>query len=83
MGGLGSGIVRTEKELTKRLDEVFHSSPQVLIEEDLSGWKEVEYEIVRDRVDNCISVCNMENIDPMGVHTGESIVVAPSQTLSN
>ena len=83
LGGLGSGIVRTEKELTKRLDEVFHSSPQVLIEEDLSGWKEVEYEIVRDRVDNCISVCNMENIDPMGVHTGESIVVAPSQTLSN
>jgi carbamoyl-phosphate synthase large subunit len=83
LGGLGSGIIRTPEELTQRLGEIFKSSPQVLIEEDLCGWKEVEYEIVRDRADNCISVCNMENIDPMGIHTGESIVVAPSQTLSN
>ncbi|MCR4281042.1 MAG: carbamoyl-phosphate synthase large subunit, partial [Candidatus Kaiserbacteria bacterium] len=83
LGGLGSGIIRTPAELSHRLTEIFKSSPQVLIEEDLCGWKEVEYEIVRDRADNCISVCNMENIDPMGIHTGESIVVAPSQTLSN
>ena len=83
LGGLGSGIIRTPAELTQRLTEIFKSSPQVLIEEDLCGWKEVEYEIVRDRADNCISVCNMENIDPMGIHTGESVVVAPSQTLSN
>ncbi|MDO8561672.1 MAG: carbamoyl-phosphate synthase (glutamine-hydrolyzing) large subunit [bacterium] len=83
LGGLGSGIIRTPAELTERLTEIFKSSPQVLIEENLTGWKEVEYEIVRDRADNCISVCNMENIDPMGIHTGESIVVAPSQTLSN
>ncbi len=83
LGGLGSGVVRTEKELVAKLSEIFRSSPQVLIEEDLCGWKEIEYEIVRDRADNCISVCNMENIDPMGIHTGESIVVAPSQTLSN
>ena len=83
LGGLGSGIIRTPAELSERLTEIFKSSPQVLIEEDLTGWKEVEYEIVRDRADNCISVCNMENIDPMGIHTGESIVVAPSQTLSN
>ncbi|MDO8561590.1 MAG: carbamoyl-phosphate synthase (glutamine-hydrolyzing) large subunit [bacterium] len=83
LGGMGSGIIRTQAELSQRLTEIFKSSPQVLIEEDLCGWKEVEYEIVRDRADNCISVCNMENIDPMGIHTGESIVVAPSQTLSN
>ncbi|MDO8552129.1 MAG: carbamoyl-phosphate synthase (glutamine-hydrolyzing) large subunit [bacterium] len=83
LGGLGSGVVRTEKELVAKLSEIFGSSPQVLIEEDLCGWKEVEYEIVRDRTDNCISVCNMENIDPMGIHTGESMVVAPSQTLTN
>ena len=83
LGGLGSGVVRTSAELSHKLAEIFKSSPQVLIEEDLCGWKEVEYEIVRDRADNCISVCNMENIDPMGIHTGESMVVAPSQTLSN
>lgn len=83
LGGLGSGVVHSEEELSERLDEVFRSTPQVLIEENLSGWKEVEYEVVRDSADNCITVCNMENFDPMGVHTGESIVVAPSQTLSN
>jgi len=94
LGGLGSGIVRNENELLEKLLLIFKPRPvrdpvsngvhpQVLIEEDLCGWKEVEYEIVRDRADNCISVCNMENIDPMGIHTGESIVVAPSQTLSN
>ncbi len=83
LGGLGSGVVQDEPELTRRLEEVFHSTSQVLVEENLSGWKEVEYEVVRDRADNCITVCNMENLDPMGVHTGESFVVAPSQTLSN
>ena len=83
LGGLGSGKVRNSKELTRKLTEIFRSAPQVLIEEYLGGWKEVEYEIVRDSAGNCISVCNMENIDPMGIHTGESIVVAPSQTLSN
>ncbi|MBI5456126.1 carbamoyl-phosphate synthase (glutamine-hydrolyzing) large subunit [Candidatus Kaiserbacteria bacterium] len=83
LGGLGSGIARDEKELVEKLKEAFSSSSQVLIEEYLLGWKEVEYEVVRDAADNCITVCNMENIDPMGVHTGESIVVAPSQTLTN
>lgn len=83
LGGEGSGLVRNEKELRARLTEAFHRSPQVLIEEYLKGWKEVEYEVVRDAYDNCVVVCNMENIDPMGVHTGESIVVAPSQTLTN
>ncbi len=83
LGGEGSGKVGSEAELAKRLTEVFRSTPQVLIEEYLGGWKEVEYEVVRDCNDNCITVCNMENIDPMGIHTGESIVVAPSQTLSN
>jgi len=94
LGGLGSGIIRNENELLEKLLLIFRPRPvrdgvsngvhpQVLIEENLYGWKEVEYEIVRDRADNCISVCNMENIDPMGIHTGESIVVAPSQTLSN
>lgn len=83
LGGEGSGLVRTESELKVRLAEAFHRSPQVLIEEYLAGWKEVEYEVVRDAYDNCIVVCNMENFDPMGVHTGESIVVAPSQTLTN
>jgi carbamoyl-phosphate synthase large subunit len=83
LGGEGSGLVRSEKELRARLAEAFRRSPQVLIEEYLAGWKEVEYEVVRDSRDNCIVVCNMENIDPMGVHTGESIVVAPSQTLTN
>ncbi|MBU6323088.1 MAG: carbamoyl-phosphate synthase (glutamine-hydrolyzing) large subunit [Patescibacteria group bacterium] len=83
LGGEGSGVVRTEAELTEKLSEVFHTVPQVLVEEYLGGWKEVEYEVVRDRADNCITVCNMENLDPMGIHTGESIVVAPSQTLTN
>ena len=83
LGGEGSGIVRTAEELSAKLAEVFRSTPQVLIEENLTGWKEIEYEVVRDKADNCITVCNMENIDPMGIHTGESIVVAPSQTLSN
>ncbi len=83
LGGLGSGFARNERELRKALKEAFSYSPQVLIEEDLRGWKEIEYEVVRDSIDNCITVCNMENFDPLGVHTGESIVIAPSQTLSN
>lgn len=83
LGGLGSGLVKNEEALKERLHEAFTTSPQILIEEYLAGWKEVEYEVVRDAADNCITVCNMENIDPMGIHTGESIVVAPSQTLSN
>jgi carbamoyl-phosphate synthase large subunit len=83
LGGRGSGIARDEAELRERAHEAFISSPQVLIEEDLTGWKEVEYEIVRDAADNVITVCNMENVDPLGVHTGESIVVAPSQTLTD
>ena len=83
LGGEGSGMVRNKTELSAKLSEVFRSVSQVLIEENLSGWKEVEYEVVRDRADNCITVCNMENLDPMGIHTGESMVVAPSQTLSN
>ena len=83
LGGEGSGRVADEKTLKKKLSDVFKNVPQVLVEEYLGGWKEVEYEVVRDVADNCITVCNMENIDPMGVHTGESIVVAPSQTLNN
>ena len=83
LGGQGSGKVNTREDLAMRLPEVFRSTSQVLIEEYLGGWKEIEYEVVRDAADNCITVCNMENIDPMGVHTGESMVVAPSQTLSN
>lgn len=83
LGGEGSGVMRTNEELSHKLSEVFRSVSQVLIEENLSGWKEVEYEVVRDSADNCITVCNMENLDPMGIHTGESYVVAPSQTLSN
>ena len=83
LGGEGSGVVPNEAELSKKLAEVFRSVPQVLIEEYLEGWKEIEYEVVRDAADNCIAVCNMENLDPMGIHTGESMVVAPSQTLSN
>jgi carbamoyl-phosphate synthase large subunit len=83
LGGRGSGVVRGEAELKSRAAEAFASSPQILIEEDLTGWKEVEYEIVRDGADNCITVCNMENVDPLGIHTGESIVVAPSQTLTD
>jgi carbamoyl-phosphate synthase large subunit len=83
LGGRGSGLCKSMEELTPRVTELFASSPQVLIEEWLGGWKEVEYEVVRDAYDNCITVCNMENIDPLGIHTGESIVVAPSQTLNN
>ncbi len=83
LGGEGSGVVQNARDLSARLTEVFRSTPQVLIEESLSGWKEIEYEVVRDCADNCITVCNMENLDPMGIHTGESMVVAPSQTLSN
>jgi carbamoyl-phosphate synthase large subunit len=83
LGGLGSGCCRDEAELRSRVEQALAHSPQVLVEEYLVGWKELEYEVVRDRFDNCIVVCNMENLDPMGVHTGESIVVAPSQTLTN
>lgn len=83
LGGLGSGIIRNEQELIRRATEALHQAPQILIEEYLKGWKEVEYEVVRDSDDNAITVCNMENFDPMGIHTGESIVVAPSQTLTN
>ncbi len=83
LGGRGSGLARNEDELRETLKKAFAHAPQVLIEEYLEGWKEVEYEVVRDAVDNCITVCNMENFDPMGIHTGESIVIAPSQTLTN
>ena len=83
LGGLGSGFCDNEEELLAQAEEAFSFSPQVLVEKSLKGWKEIEYEVVRDRCDNCITVCNMENFDPLGIHTGESIVVAPSQTLSN
>jgi carbamoyl-phosphate synthase large subunit len=83
LGGLGSGFSNNDAELIALCDNAFSFSPQVLVEESLKGWKEVEYEVVRDKYDNCITVCNMENFDPLGIHTGESIVVAPSQTLSN
>ncbi|HYD58224.1 MAG TPA: carbamoyl-phosphate synthase (glutamine-hydrolyzing) large subunit [Burkholderiales bacterium] len=83
LGGLGSGLCRDEHELRERVTKGLAHSPQVLVEEYLVGWKELEYEVVRDRHDNCIVVCNMENLDPMGIHTGESVVVAPSQTLTN
>ncbi|MCE4566252.1 carbamoyl-phosphate synthase (glutamine-hydrolyzing) large subunit [Maribellus sp. CM-23] len=83
LGGLGSGFCENEEELVKLAGSAFSYSPQILVEESIKGWKEVEYEVVRDRYDNCITVCNMENFDPLGIHTGESIVVAPSQTLSN
>ncbi len=83
LGGLGSGIARNKEKLKKMVNEALSKSPQVLIEEWIGGWKEVEYEVIRDKYDNCVTVCNMENFDPMGIHTGESIVVAPSQTLSN
>jgi len=83
LGGLGSGMCASEEELVDRVNKALAHSPQVLIEEYLKGWKEVEYEVVRDEFDNCITVCNMENFDPLGIHTGESIVVAPSQTLNN
>jgi len=83
LGGLGSGFCDNEDELLAQAEEAFSFSPQVLVEKSLKGWKEIEYEVVRDRYDNCITVCNMENFDPLGIHTGESIVVAPSQTLTN
>ncbi|MDR1507098.1 MAG: carbamoyl-phosphate synthase (glutamine-hydrolyzing) large subunit [Treponema sp.] len=84
LGGMGSGLCRNEAELRRRCDRAFaKSGAQVLVEEWLGGWKEIEYEVVRDRADNCVTVCNMENVDPLGIHTGESIVVAPSQTLTD
>ena len=83
LGGLGSGFCDNEEELVHLVEKALSFSPQVLIEKSLKGWKEIEYEVVRDRFDNCITVCNMENFDPLGIHTGESIVVAPSQTLNN
>ncbi len=83
LGGLGSGFCDDAEELKRKAEKAFSFSPQVLVEKSLKGWKEIEYEVVRDRFDNCITVCNMENFDPLGIHTGESIVVAPSQTLSN
>lgn len=83
LGGMGSGCVSSEKELTGKIAQALSGSPQILIEEYLGGWKEIEYEVVRDCEDNAITICNMENFDPMGIHTGESIVIAPSQTLTN
>lgn len=83
LGGLGSGLCNNDTELIKKASIAFNHARQILVEEYLMGWKEIEYEVVRDRYDNCITVCNMENFDPMGIHTGESIVVAPSQTLTN
>ena len=83
LGGLGSGFCDNEEELLQQAEEAFSFSQQVLVEKSLKGWKEIEYEVVRDQYDNCITVCNMENFDPLGIHTGESIVVAPSQTLTN
>ena len=83
LGGLGSGFCDNEEELNKLAEKAFSFSPQVLVEKSLKGWKEIEYEVVRDRYDNCITVCYMENFDPLGIHTGESIVIAPSQTLTN
>jgi carbamoyl-phosphate synthase large subunit len=83
LGGLGSGFCDNDEELVELCEKAFSFSSQVLVEKSLKGWKEIEYEVVRDRYDNCIAVCNMENFDPLGIHTGESIVVAPSQTLSN
>lgn len=83
LGGLGSGFCDNEEELNVLAEKAFSFSPQVLVEKSLKGWKEIEYEVVRDQYDNCITVCNMENFDPLGIHTGESIVIAPSQTLTN
>ena len=82
LGGLGSGFCDNEEELNKLAEKAFSFSPQVLVEKSLKGWKEIEYEVVRDKYDNCITVCNMENFDPLGIHTGESIVIAPTQTLT-
>ncbi len=83
LGGLGSGFADNDEDLERICEKAFSFSPQVLVEKSLKGWKEIEYEVVRDRYDNCITVCNMENFDPLGIHTGESIVIAPSQTLTN
>ena len=83
LGGLGSGFASNEKELVDLCNKAFAISPQILVERSMKGWKEIEYEVVRDAVGNCITVCNMENFDPLGIHTGDSIVVAPSQTLSD
>ncbi len=83
LGGLGSGFCDNDEELDAVANKAFSYSPQVLVEKSLKGWKEIEYEVMRDKYDNCITVCNMENFDPLGIHTGESIVVAPCQTLSN
>ncbi len=83
LGGQGSGFCNNPKELEKLAGQAFSYTQQILVEKSLKGWKEVEYEVVRDQYDNCITVCNMENFDPLGIHTGESIVVAPSQTLTN
>ena len=83
LGGLGSGFCDNREQLVPLVEKALSFSPQVLVEKSLKGWKEIEYEVVRDRYDHCITVCNMENFDPLGIHTGESIVVAPSQTLSN
>jgi carbamoyl-phosphate synthase large subunit len=83
LGGKGSAIVRDERDIEAAVRRMLAGVPQVLVEECLSGWKEIEYEVVRDSDDNCITVCNMENVDPMGIHTGDSIVVAPSQTLND
>jgi carbamoyl-phosphate synthase large subunit len=83
LGGLGSGFCDNDEQLRNVCEKAFSFSPQVLVEKSLKGWKEMEYEVVRDGYDNCITVCNMENFDPLGIHTGESIVIAPSQTLTN
>ena len=83
LGGLGSGFANDREELLDLATKAFASSSQIILDEDLRGWKEVEYEVVRDAKDNCVTVCNMENFDPLGIHTGDSIVIAPSQTLSN
>ena len=83
LGGLGSGFAHNKEELIQLANSAFAMTNQILIDKSLKGWKEIEYEVVRDNYDNCITVCNMENIDPLGIHTGESIVVAPSQTLTN
>lgn len=83
LGGLGSGFADNQKELIDLCTKAFATTTQILVEKSMKGWKEIEYEVVRDAYDNCITVCNMENFDPLGIHTGDSIVVAPSQTLSN
>merc|ERR1719352_1201737 len=83
LGGLGSGFAHNEAELRQLVTVALVNSPQVIIDKSLKGWKELEYEVVRDKNDNCITICNMENFDPMGIHTGDSIVIAPSMTLTN